>query len=194
MDPVSITTTLQNRLPNNGKFYLVAIDGRGGSGKSTLATELAAGLPGFTVLNGDEYFEPTPGELAWGAFNDERFDQEVIRPLQTSRTFVYRPYDWHASPHITDRPVTIDRGFMLERSHIFGLDLPWDLKIWVETPKSVCLERALVRETLPCERVLRVWQEVWQPAEDAYIASYHPKRRADIVVDGTRPFLEQLVA
>ena len=91
--------------PKNGRFFTIAIDGRGGSGKSTFAELLKTKLPDFTVLNGDDYFEPIKDPIVWGEFNDERFTQDVLQPLKRGNAFVYRPYDWHAEPHIVEEKI-----------------------------------------------------------------------------------------
>ncbi len=183
---------VSSKEPKNGRFYTIAIDGRGGSGKTVFAEYLKKLVPDFIFLNGDDYFEPVENQIVWGAFNDARFRQDIIKPLQHGNSFIYRPYDWHKEPHISEQPTAITKGFCLERCFSFDFDLDWDLKIWVEAPKEVCLERGLAREHMPRERVLAAWQ-IWQVAEDNYIAQKQPEELADIVIDGTRPFKGQLV-
>ncbi|MBI2592381.1 hypothetical protein HYW36_02810 [Candidatus Saccharibacteria bacterium] len=178
--------------PNNGKFYCIAIDGRGGSGKTVFAEYLKKLLPDFVFLNGDDYFEPVDNQVVWGAFNDKRFRQDVIEPLKHGNAFVFRSYDWHKKPHITEQQITVTKGFCLERCFSLDFDLNWDLKIWVEAPKEVCLERGLARENMPRDRVLKAWQ-IWQSAEDKFIARVKPQEIADIVIDGTKPFENQLL-
>jgi len=178
--------------PNNGRFFTIAIDGRGASGKSALAEYLKKLLPDFVILNGDDYFEPINHQDVRGDFNDERFKQDIIAPLNHGNMFPYRPYDWHAEPHISERQVTVTKGFCLERCCSFTFDLDWDLRIWVETPKDTCLERGLARENMPRDRVLKAWQ-VWQAAEDKYIQDFNPASKAGLVVDGTKPLEEQII-
>ncbi len=178
--------------PRNGEYYSIAIDGRGGSGKSVLATHLSKLLPDLILINGDDYFEPLKSETVWGAFNEERFNHDVIQPLRRGSRFVYRPYDWHAEPHITEREISVDGGLCLERCFSFSLNLEWDLKLWVETPRTLCLERGIAREHMPKDRVLAAWHDVWQPREDRYIRDQRPREIADFILDGTRPFEEQI--
>lgn len=71
-------------------------------------------------------------------------------------------------------------------------DLNWDLKIWVETPKDICLKRGLEKDKDLGERAAKAWQEVWQPQEDTYIRQTNPQDQADIAVDGTRSFEGQI--
>ncbi len=193
MKKFSINTFLNSRKPKNGRFYTVAIDGRGGSGKTHLANYLKNLLPDFVFLNGDDYFEPMENDVAWGVFNDKRFIEDVIKPLKTGDNFVHRPYNWHSFPHITEEPIEVKKGVCIERCFSFDFDLNWDLKIWVETPKEICLRRGIAREHMAEEVVIKVWRDVWQPKEDEYIAQYEPQKQADFVIDGTKAFNLQLI-
>lgn len=189
-------TTVEERLLanpfRNGRFYTIAIDGRAGSGKSTLAKLFVSLLPGYTHMNGDDYFEPAKDEIVWGSFNDKRFIHEVVGPLKNGNTITYRPYDWHTNPPISQKKITIQKGLCLDRCYSFKFNFKWDLKIWVETPRDICLKRGVARERLPQDTVLKTWRDVWQPLEDAYIAEYLPVTKADVIFDGTKPFKDQL--
>jgi len=178
---------LATHKPKNNHFFTIAIDGRGGSGKSIFAELLKAKLPSFIVLNGDDYFEPLDDPIVFGAFNDERFIQDVINPLKTGNSFVYRPYDW-STKQVSGQKVNVNKGFCLERCYSFKFDLDWDLRIWVETPREVCLERGLARDG---QEAAKAWY-FWQQQEDEYIRDFKPEEKADIIVDGTKSFEEQL--
>lgn len=190
---VDINNLLSRKPPKNGVYYIVAIDGRGGAGKTTLTDVVSKSLPEFTVINGDDYFEPAENTIAFGAFNEERFFDEVIQPLQQAKaSFPYRPYDWHAEPHITERLLTITKGVILERSFSFAFDVDYDFKIWVETPADLALQRGQERDEMPLEQGYRSWKEVWQPQENAHFEKVRPLETADIVIDGTKPFEDQI--
>ncbi len=185
--------TIHKNPPKNGKYYLVAIDGRGGAGKTTLTEYVTKILPNFTVINGDDYFEPDENTIAFGSFNDERFHNDVVSHLQKhERSIAYRPYDWHKTPHITERQLTIGDGLIIERNLIFAVDLDWDIKIWVEAPADLALQRGQERDEMPLEQGYRSWKEVWQPAEDAHIKKFRPLETSDIVIDGTKDFKLQI--
>ncbi len=194
MEAINLHELLLAEAPKNGLFYTVAVDGRGGSGKSTLIEYLGHLLPRFELMNGDDYFEPVESDVVWGAFNDERFIDEVIKPLQVGRTFSYTPYVWDAGGLQSPVEVTVESGIVIERCFTFGMPLDWDLKIWVETPADVCLTRGIARELLPTDQVLKAWQGEWQPREDEYIARRSPIRMADIVLNGQLEFAKQLIS
>lgn len=190
---IKIKQEVYKKPPKNGKYYLVAIDGRGGAGKTTLTEHVEKLLPDFSVLNGDEYFEHDDNTIAFGSFNDKRYKKDVIKPLQQGVTnFVYYPYDWHRKPHIQKKKLVIKQGVILERSYSFSFDLDYDLKIWVETPADLALRRGQERDEMPLEQGYRSWKEVWQPQEDTYFKKVRPLETADMVIDGTKSFEEQI--
>lgn len=172
----------------------MAIDGRGGSGKTSFTKCLKELLPDFVFVSRDDYFEPVEDKIVWGAFNKRRFKEDVIEYLKKGNKFVYKPYDWHASSHISERSIEVTKGICIEGYISFSFNIDWDLKIWVETPKQLCLERGLAREKLPVAQAKKAWEEVWQPEEDTYIAKNKPKEHADIVIDGATPYDKQVQA
>jgi uridine kinase len=179
---------------SNGSYLTICIDGRGASGKSTLADVLAAQWPDFVVIHGDDYFEARDDPITWGDFNEERFDAEVLSRLRRGEPHLrLHPYDF-ALDRVVDGPVLdVDRGVIVERWFGFGLDVPWDLRIWVETPAEVCLRRGLARDGPSAlgDRARVAWETVWQPREQRYIDSIKPEALADVVLDGTRDFAAQ---
>ena len=145
------------------------------------------------MLSGDDYFKPISGDKAWGKFNDDRFIKQVIEPLKSGNKFMYSRYDWIRKTTTLEAEIVIEKGFILERCFSFSFDLTWDLKIWLETPRDTCLKRGVGREKgLPKDRVVKVWSEIWQPEEDQYIEKTNPINNAGIVLDGTKPFKEQI--
>jgi uridine kinase len=192
-DHVRLSALIAGRAPRNGRFRTVAVDGRGASGKTAFARHLGALVPGLTVVNGDDWFEPLAGEGAWGAFNEDRFARDVIGPLaRGDDSYVQQTYDFEQGGLTPAGQVDTAGGVIVERCFSFALPVDWDLRIWVETPREVCLQRGIARDLMPAERVRRVWSTVWQPAEDAYIAGRRPLDEADVVIDGTVAFEEQV--
>ncbi len=181
--------------PRNGAYPTVVVDGRGGSGKTTLAGVLGQRLDGYAVVHGDDYFEPHDHPVTWGDFAEERFDADVLARLRAGDPDLpVQPFDFPNRRLGDVRPVRVDRGVVVERWFGCDLDVPWDLRIWVETPPEVCLERGLGRDggIALGERARLAWTTVWQPREEAWIAERRPQELADLVLDGTRPFEPQL--
>jgi hypothetical protein len=46
---------------------------------------------------------------------------------------------------------------------------------------------------MPRDRVVAVWAKIWQPLEDWYIETLRPTIQEDLVIDGTRPFQDQIL-
>ncbi|MGH3441510.1 MAG: hypothetical protein ACRDUY_05595 [Nitriliruptorales bacterium] len=57
---------------------------------------------------------------------------------------------------------------------------PWDLTVWIDTPRSMCLARGLERDG---QDARRLW-ELWLAEEDEYIARDDPRSSADSIVAG----------
>ncbi|MEI9914083.1 MAG: hypothetical protein WDN66_03835 [Candidatus Saccharibacteria bacterium] len=192
-DPISLKDRLLSSPPKNSKYYIIAIDGRGGAGKTSLSMYLQKLLPDFCFICGDDYFEPVSHPIAWGGYNEERFEQDVIKPLWDAKAELdYRPYDWVKNPHISDHKVTIGSGVFIDRCYSFAFDLNFDLKIWVETPRDVTLKRGISRSSMPKEKAELVWRELWKPMEDKYIEDIMPLKTADIIISGDEPFENQV--
>jgi uridine kinase len=193
--PRDLLGLLASRAPHNAAYPIVVIDGRGASGKSTLATLLLSVLTDVVVVSGDDYFERHDDPVTWGAFNEERFDTDVLSALRSGRrTISLQPHDFSRSGLTPPLTHDVRAGVVVERCFGFGLSVEWDVRIWVETPRAVCLERGIRRDATDelGDRVVRAWEDVWQPREDEYIRQFRPQEKADIVVDGTLPFEGQL--
>ncbi len=197
----SVIRDVRNRQPRNGRYYAVAIDGRGCSGKSTLAAAVSTST-GWPVIAGDDYFEPlgsgictcTPsGAAVWGGFNEVLFQHDVLERVAQGEFPTLRAYSYARQRYDAPEIFRIEEGVVIERCFTFSMPVAWDARIWVETPRDLCLERALRREELPPEQVRAVWEEVWQKDEDSYIGNVRPQELADCIVNGETRFLSQLL-
>ncbi len=181
------------------EYTTIAVDGRGGSGKSTFSRWLSGKLEGFVRSEGDDYYEPIENDLVPGFFNAERFMFDVGTSLKAGhRSLLYLPYTWPGRTELPHRIVPVDRGVIHEGILAFDLPIDWDVKIWVETPREVALQRyfdraeELRRSTRTPEQTVIAGLE-WARQADEYIARVDPLNTADIVIDGTLPFDQQLV-
>ncbi len=191
---INIAKIYERVEPKNGEYITIAIDGRGASGKSALAEFLSQELEEFTIINGDDFFEPHSNEITWGEFNEERFRNEVLLPVRMGlREFPIRLFDFPNGELGQPKQMNIDRGVIIERCYSFELPIDWDVRIWVETPEEICLERGLQREGAKVlgKRAADAWSQIWQPRESRYIAKFQPIQIADFVVAGTQAFEDE---
>jgi hypothetical protein len=68
------------------------------------------------------------------------------------------------------------------------------LSIFVDTPKELCLQRGLELDGATGktkEELNQMWEQ-WFAEEDEYMQRDQPVSHADIVIDGTKPFEEQI--
>jgi uridine kinase len=66
--------------------------------------------------------------------------------------------------------------------------------IFVDTPEAACLERGIARDLgtgKSREEVTRIWQG-WLKDENDYFERDQPQAYADLEVDGTKPFEDQV--
>ena len=67
--------------------------------------------------------------------------------------------------------------------------------IFVQAPLEVCLERGFKRDQGvdgKSDAEVRSFWKKWYEAEETYMSRDNPQAYADLVVDGTKPFVEQM--
>lgn len=161
-----------------GRTMFIGIDGRAGSGKSTLARWLEQEVAGAIVVAVDDFSGPRMAEWDW-----LRFRAQVLDPLSRGQAARYQRWDWDGDVGAEWRDVepggpVIVEGVSSTRDEV---GVPWDARIWVDTPREICLARGVERDG---ETMRKQWTDVWIPSEDAYIATQTPDLRADIVISG----------
>ena len=187
-----ILKTMQNHietLRENQKLVLVAIDGRCGSGKSTLAAALAERMPVNVFHMDDFYLRPEqrteerfrePG----GNVNYERFEQEVMMPLQKGTAFSYRPFDCRtftlAEPiEVVPSVINIIEGSYSCRPTLYSF---YDLRIFLTVDQEEQLRRIRKRNG---EEKAQMFQKRWIPLEEQYFTQIPVKEHCDMVFDTT---------
>ena len=161
-----------------GLTTFVGLDGPGGAGKSTLAWRIASALPGAAVVAVDDFSGPQVTEWDW-----LRFREQLLLPLLAGRAGHYQRWDWDRDQGgdwlgVTPGGVVVVEGVSSTRAEAA---VPWELTIWVETPRGVRQSRAIDRDGLAMHAQ---WTDVWIPSEEAYFAAQLPRERADLIVVG----------
>ncbi len=191
-EPVDLRALIADKPPKTGKVRFIAVDGHGGSGKSTFARWLADRL-GAELVTQDDF-------ASW----DNPFDwwpqviEKIFVPITAgAKTLSYPRSQWwehHKPEPVVDQPVTdimILEGVSSSRSEFRDYI---SLSIFIDTPIELCLKRGVERDKVTGkseEELTEMW-EGWMKGEETYFNRDNPKENADIVVDGTRPFEDQV--
>jgi uridine kinase len=111
----------------------------------------------------------------------------VLDVLLAGRDAAYDAWDW-ASASAAGRRAVHPTGIVIidgvcALHEMFRADL--DVRIWVDTPADVRLERGVARDG---EASRARWVDVWMPNEARYVANDRPVESAHVIVDGTAEF------
>lgn len=184
---------MNSKSKTNLPIFLIAIDGHGGSGKSTLAAFLSEKLHA-EIIHVDD-FASFDNLVDWWPLVVER----VFEPIKRGEKFLNYPRSkWSETHHpepVVDQPVT--PIMVLEGVRALRREFrPYiSYGIFVDTPKEVCLQRGFERDSGASgesdEEVRRMWKQ-WYRDEEIYMKQDEPREFADLVVDGTRAFEEQV--
>lgn len=188
-----LRTRILSGHPKVGDTVFVAIDGHGGSSKSTFAERLGERLKA-SVIHIDDFagVDSPPG---WW----NKIIERVFRPVSAgANTITYHPESWgenHRPGPVTlpVTPIMILEGVSSSRSEFTDFI---GFRIFVNTPKNICLKRGVERDTgtnLSEGEVEKMWQ-TWFAEEDEYMQQDNPIAKADMIIDGTKPFTKQIVA
>ena len=153
----------------------VLIDGRSGSGKTTLATQLCREWPASTLVRLD-YLYPGWDGLQWAT---DHVETSLLRPRSEGRPGRWRSWSWDDDApgawHVVEsgrRLIVEGAGVLTPASRALA-----DLTIWVDADDAERKERALQRDG----DTYRPHWDRWAAQEDAFIARYDPRRRADLI-------------
>ena len=186
-----LESILESRDPRAGSTRVIGIDGHGGSGKSTLAEYLSEQLTAGIVHTDD--FASWDNPKDWWPLLIER----IFEPLTSGvRTLSYPRSQWwpgHKPEAVVDQPVTavliLEGVGSLRREFRPFLSVA----IFVGATRRVCIERGTTRDAAmgTREAILERWNS-WFDDELGYMARDEPEQFADIIIDGTVPFENQI--
>ncbi len=184
----AVEAVLQETPSRGGSVRIVAVDGAGGSGKTTLAEGVAGYLGDCVVVHGDDFYRPMPddereqldAEQGYQRYFDwQRLEAQVLEPLRAQLAARYQLYDWGTGQlgswrEIAPETVVIVEGVYSARPELADY---YDLTVYVDTPRELCLQRLRGRGQNSDE-----WINRWRAAEDYYIDTTQPQTRAALVV------------
>ena len=166
------------------KRVIVGIDGNSASGKSTLASLLKANYS-CNIFSMDDFFL-RPVQRTQERYNEvggnidyERFNEEIIKPLKSEKSFYYQPYDCQTmtlSEPIwsTPNPVNVIEGvYSLHPSYIEA----YDIKVFMAVDENEQRRRLFERNAELYNRFLYEWI----PLENKYFSHFHIPEQCDIV-------------
>lgn len=201
---------LATRILNTGPERLrVAVDGYTASGKTSFAHELAAAIraqgrptlrasfddfkkpwsdareKGYDRISGEGYYRNAPD------FQSARsLLLEPAGPLGSGTVALcgHDPLTGIDHRHITvnaptDAVLVVDSVFAMRPEY----DGYWDLRIWLDVPAELSLERGIDRDAGSEGRAATelVHRDRYHESERIYIAEVDPVSKADVVIDNT---------
>ena len=120
------------------KTVLVGVDGAGGSGKSTYPATLSD-----KIVPMDDF---VTGPWQW--FDFDRVRRDVVEPLLRGEPARYQRLDWNDGQLKEWR--VVEPGGVVVIEGVGALDRrlrdAYDQRVWVETPREICVRRGLERD------------------------------------------------
>jgi hypothetical protein len=175
-----IGSWVSDSAPRLGRTRLIVVDGPAGSGKTTFAMRLAAVVRDARVLHLDDFYEGWTGldERLWS-----RLRSGVLEPLAQDEPGRYQCYDWNAGRFLEWRDVAPGGTLILEGvgSASRATDKWTTLRVWVEAPEPMRLQRGLARDGAS----LRDEWLRWMTLESAHFSADDTRRRAHLLIDGS---------
>ena len=192
--PSGIAAAAAERLAKSDAV-LVGIDGLGGSGKThfagVLETELVRSRVPVSTVHMDDFFLPLalrprglPSTKPVGSdFDWRRLRDQVVHPLRGGRHARYDQYDWNEDRLTGALEVAPGRVVLIEGVYVCRRELAplYDLRVWVECPRDVRLQRGLERDG---EAARARWEQDWMPCEDRYMEEHRPLDYVEAIVSG----------
>lgn len=179
---------------------VLGIAGCSGSGKTTLADELARTLGGMRFHLDDYYLDL--GHLPFEERIKKNFDDPAmievpllamhVRTLAGGNAIDRPIYDFATHTRVNDRTERVAAAPYVIIEGLFALYYPeilpvYRLRVYVDTPDSLCFERRMKRDTeqrgRTPESVARQYEATVRPSSVAFVRP--TAANADLIIDGT---------
>lgn len=175
------------KMIDNNKSLIIAIEGRCGSGKSSLTT-LMAKIFDCNVFHMDDFFLPlemkTKKRLAepGGNVHYERFKREILESLQKYEPVTYGQYNCKEGTlgepiHVEFKKITIVEGVYSMHP---TLQQVYDYSVFLTVQPQVQIKRIRKRNG---EEMLQNFINKWIPMEENYFSQLNVQEHCNIVID-----------
>jgi uridine kinase len=185
----------------------IAVDGIDCAGKTIFADELKPLIEAkgrHVIRSGlDRFHNPRKIRYSRGRYNPEgyyfdSFDYQalvdrLLLPLSPGGSMRYvdsvfnyeedTPVDLEYKYAIAGDVLLFDGVFLL-RPELFNF---WDLKIFLEIDYDESLSRCLERDHAEASKIKNLYSKRYIPGQKLYMIHCDPKRKADIVIDNSKP-------
>ncbi|MBC8207112.1 MAG: AAA family ATPase [Kiritimatiellales bacterium] len=179
---------------------IIGIVGASGSGKTTVAHELAQLAGECCLISQDNYYRDLPDgtdPIDWNFDNPAVIDLEhLARDLAALKRgeAVAGPH-YHFATHkrlpgtlpLTPAPIILVEGlFLFTTQHLRDV---FDLKLFIDVPLAVCLERRVTRDVIERGRTEAVIRQRWaEQVEPMFMLHVQPARAAaDVLLHPAEP-------
>ncbi|WP_143338287.1 uridine kinase [Demequina sp. NBRC 110054] len=166
-----------------GTTRVVLIDGPAGSGKTTLGGRLGEEMCA-QVIHGDDIYEGWDGlPTMWPILG-----HGILEPLSRHEHGAFGRWDWYEGRRAETIPVPVADTLVIEGVGV-GQRAARDfasLVVFVEAPWDVRVARGVERDG---EAMRNEWER-WQASEQVFLADEGVRGAADVIVDGTQPYLD----
>lgn len=173
---------------------LIAIDGGSGAGKTTTVEELRRYLTEASCVHCDDFFDAgveisewhsmSPAERASRCIDWRRLRSEALRPLSRGRRASWHPFDVSTASGLSADVVTAEPSGIVVVDGIYSsrpelVDM-MALTVLVDASAATRRRRHDIREGGDES----MWHQIWDAAEDHYLAHIRPPGTFDLVVQG----------
>jgi uridine kinase len=185
----------------------VGINGVDASGKTYLADELANVIRGKGIIRAsiDGFHHPreiryrkgrnSPEGYYKDSFDNQAFIEKLLEPLGPSGNLIYQTvaFDHKTNSHIEvpHKQAMPDDILILDGIFLFRPELQsfWDLKIFIDVPFLISVQRAVERDGKEREQEeMKMQHERYMPGQELYFAEANPKQQAHVII-GNADFL-----
>ncbi|MFM2374683.1 MAG: hypothetical protein RLZZ234_678 [Candidatus Parcubacteria bacterium] len=185
---MDIPAALLEKISTAAHPTLVGVSGFGGSGKSTFATKLGNVIHAPVISTDLFLTQRAQGNVTlWDCYDRERLMREVLSPFKNGeKSLTYGVYNWNADMVVGTQVCSTSRGVLIVEG--IGLFQPsmcslLDIKVWIECPLSVSLERGKRRDLIQGADHSHLWDGLWRENEESFFARYSPMDKADVIVE-----------